>query len=77
MPHSFKAVADQLCLSAEELAALFGLRPQTIRQARLHPESRGYREPPAGWELKLVRVARAKSAELLELSVDLQEQGSD
>ena len=77
MAISFKEVADELCLSANDLADMFGLRPQSIRQARLDPESKGYREPPSGWELELARVARAKSAAFLRLSDDLERQASD
>ena len=77
MTISFKEVADRLCLSAEDLADMFGLRPQTIRQARLAPASKGYREPPLGWELELARLAKTKSAEFLKLSADLERQGSD
>ena len=77
MTISFKEVADRLCLSAEELAEMFGLRPQTIRQARLDPKSGGYREPPVGWELELAKIARTKSGEFLQLSADLERQASD
>lgn len=56
-----------LGLPASELAAEFGLQPQTIRQMRLEPSALNYRSPPEGWEDRLIRLARKRGNELEEL----------
>ncbi len=71
---NFRTATDILGLPAPELARAFGLQPQTIRQMRLAPEANSYRNPPAGWERVLLRLARERGKEL-ELLVRQLEQG--
>ncbi len=65
---TFKEATDALGLTAPELAEMFGVSAQTIRQARLDPEHVGHRSPPSGWEEKLAAVAKKKGGELAELA---------
>lgn len=72
MTHTFKQAADALCLSGDKLAELLGVTLQTVRQARLSPQAKGYRTPPAGWEGKLAKVAKRKARELERLAEELE-----
>jgi hypothetical protein len=69
---TFKDSADKLCLTTRELASLFGLTVQTMKQCRMKPGLRGYRAPPAGWEKKLAVIARKKGGELVKLAKALE-----
>lgn len=74
-PPTFKQAGDTLCLSGRELAALLGISVQRVKQARLDPQAAGYRAPPAGWEGKLLQVARTRGKELQALALALEAQG--
>ena len=63
---------DLLCLSSPELALIFEVKAQTIRQARLDLTKAGYRRPPKGWEKKLAKIARARGGELAKLAEELE-----
>lgn len=71
MARTFKEATELLCLTGPELAEIFGVSAQSIRQARLDPEKVGYRTPPAGWEAKLAELAGAKGGELAALAEEL------
>lgn len=62
----FKAATDRVagCISHAEIAEACGVSIQTIRQARMDPQSASYRNPPAGWSVVLSTLARRKAAEL-------------
>ena len=49
-----------------------GRVPQTIRRARLDPETRGYRPPPTGWEKAIANLARERAGELVKLAEELE-----
>ncbi len=74
MDMTFRRATDILGMSASQIAAEFGVQPQTIRQMRLQPSARNYRTPPAGWEKRLVRLARRRGKELDDLIDQLDRQ---
>lgn len=69
----FKTATDILGVPAADLAQVFGLEPQTIRQMRLSADARGYRSPPADWERLLARLARERGRELHGLAERLEQ----
>jgi hypothetical protein len=66
----FRTATDQLkgCITHEELAAELGISPQTVRVARLDPESANARPAPEGWESAIAKLARRRAAELTRLA---------
>jgi hypothetical protein len=58
-----------------DVARELDIRPQTLRQARLDPESGSYRRPPEGWQNAVARVARRHAAELVRLAEQLEREG--
>jgi hypothetical protein len=62
----FKTATDRVagCITHQEIAEVAGVSIQTIRQARMDPDSPSYRHPPAGWQWVLARLARERSREL-------------
>jgi hypothetical protein len=62
----FKTATDLVagCITHLEIAEAAGVSIQTIRQARMDPDSSSYRNPPAGWQGVLARLARERSREL-------------
>lgn len=73
---TFKEVMDVIGVPAADLGSIFGLKPQTIRQMRLDPESDGYRPPPPGWEKALAEIARQKGENMADLAAELERAGS-
>lgn len=77
----FKTATDRLGIAAPELARELSsalgtsVSAQWIRQARLDPKSRGYRDPPAGWHAVVARLARERGEELATLVKELEEAG--
>jgi hypothetical protein len=69
----FRAATDRVagCITHVELAKMLGVSPQTVRTARLHPESPNYRNPPPGWEAALAKLARKRGGELVKLAEQL------
>jgi hypothetical protein len=74
MDMTFRRATNILGMSASEVAAEFGVRPQTIRQMRLQPSATNYRTPPLGWEKRLVRLAQRRGKELNDLIEQLARQ---
>lgn len=62
----FKTATDRVagCISHAEIAEAAGVSIQTIRQARMDPDSPSYRNPPVGWQGVLARLARQRSRAL-------------
>jgi len=62
----FKTATDRVagCITHAEIAEACGVSIQSIRQARMDPSSPSYRNPPAGWEAVLARLARARARTL-------------
>jgi hypothetical protein len=73
----FQSATDRVagCVTHEELAEALGLSPQTIRVARLSPDSPNYRKPPEGWERALAKLARKRGGELVKLAEQLEQEG--
>jgi hypothetical protein len=69
---AFRDALDLVRLPAPEVAELFGVQPQTVRQMRLDPGHVNYRSPPAGWQSVLAKLARKRAAELVRLADKLE-----
>ncbi|HEY0022962.1 MAG TPA: hypothetical protein VGB24_08630 [Longimicrobium sp.] len=69
----FKAATDRVggCITHAEIAEAAGVSIQTIRQARMDPSSSSYRNPPAGWQAVLARLARERSRELADFAFEV------
>jgi hypothetical protein len=74
----FKTATDRVggCITHAEIAEAAGVSIQTIRQARMDPNSTSYRNPPTGWQAVLARLARARSKELQAFADFIEVQGS-
>jgi hypothetical protein len=59
---NFKEATDGLFAKVDHksLAKRLGVSVATIRQARLRPVARAYREPPANWRDGVIRMAEAQ-----------------
>jgi hypothetical protein len=59
---NFKEATDGLFdrVSHEELAEALGVSVASIRQARLSPSAKAYREPPKDWERAVIRLAEKR-----------------
>ena len=70
----YKEATDWLFerITAEDLAAELGVSQNTVARARLDPDTRGYRPPPAGWKQSAARLAGQRAADLLRLQQDLE-----
>lgn len=62
-------------VSHEDLARELGVSVQTVRQARMDPESPSYRQPPASWRRAVADLARRRGGELQELAEALEGDG--
>jgi hypothetical protein len=59
---NFKEATDGLFnrISHEELADALSISVASIRQARLDPKAKAYREPPKNWKGALIQLAEAR-----------------
>jgi len=75
----FKTATDRVggCITHAEIADAAGVSIQTVRQARMDPNSSSYRNPPAGWQTILARLARRRARELQSFAHSLESYGSD
>ena len=66
----FRKATDELLagISHQELADTLGVSVATVRQARLEEGAKAHRSAPSGWETKVARLARARSASLARLA---------
>ncbi len=60
------------CITLTDIGVELSPAPETIRRARLDPKNRGYRPAPVGWEKAIVKLARERAAELVELAEELE-----
>lgn len=69
----FKTATDRVagCISHAEIADAAGVSIQTVRQARMSPDSASYRNPPAGWQAVLAELAAKRSGELAAFAEEL------
>jgi hypothetical protein len=72
----FKTATDRVagCITHAEIAEACGVSIQSIRQARMDPSSPSYRNPPAGWEAVLVRLARERADGLAVFATQMETQ---
>ncbi|MCH7563467.1 MAG: hypothetical protein IH968_06560 [Gemmatimonadetes bacterium] len=70
----FKRATDRLmpAVTLSDLSAELGMSDATVRQARLDPDSRSYRNPPAGWQRAVAKLARKRGGELVKLAEELE-----
>jgi hypothetical protein len=59
---NFREVLDALCanLGHTEVADALGISVQAVRQARMKPDSSGFRAPPKDWENVAIRLAEER-----------------
>jgi hypothetical protein len=71
---NFKEATDALFerISHEDLADALGVSVASIRQARLNPQARAYREPPVGWEEATLSLVRKRLAHYQRLVVQIE-----
>ncbi len=75
----FCEATDNLCgkVDHSDVARTLGVSLQTIRQARLNPETRSHRPPPIGWREVVVRLAEERAGHYRRLIDELRTSGSD
>lgn len=58
----FRQATDELCakMDHEDLAKALGVSVQTVRQARLAPQTGAHRSPPGDWQDALIRLAEER-----------------
>lgn len=66
---NFKKATDALFATArhDELAKELGVSVALIRQARLNPKAKAYREAPAGWQRAVIKVTESRVMDYLNL----------
>ena len=62
---------DTACVTPKELAERMGVHEQRVKQARLDPESSGYRPPPQGWEEAVLKLATKRSGAIDRLRQEI------
>lgn len=70
----FRTATNRLLgkVTLADIAKVAGVEPNTVRRARLDEQSPNYRKPPANWREILIRLARERGGELLELADELE-----
>jgi DNA-binding transcriptional regulator YiaG len=63
---------DLLGLKAAEVAEIFDTPVQSVRQWRLDDTNSNYRPPPAGWQRKLLPIARRHGKKVAQLISELE-----
>lgn len=68
---------DQLTarVTLEDVAKEGGVSYELARQARLDPDHVNYRNPPAGWQAAVAKLARKRAAKLIRLAEQLEHEG--
>lgn len=75
----FKTATDRLSaakITADDIAAAFGVVRNTISRARLDPSSPAYRSPPENWQPVLARLARERIRELENFATEMERAGT-
>ncbi len=59
---NFREAVDAVCatLSHEDVAEALGASIQTVRQARMKPDSSAFRAPPKDWRHGIIRLAERR-----------------
>lgn len=70
----FKAATDRVagCITHLDIAEAAGVSIQTIRQARMDPDSPSYRNPPASWRNVLANLARERAKQLEQFALEIE-----
>lgn len=70
----FKETTEELMagVTRVEIAQALGVSLATVAQARLEPSAKAYRNPPAGWEPKLAKLAKRGAERLTRIVERLQ-----
>jgi len=74
----FRKATDMLCtpITHQHVAKALGVSVQSIRQARLKDEAKGYRQPPDNWERALADLAEKRATEYSHLIETLRSNGA-
>lgn len=72
----FREATDQVagCITHMQIAEAMSVSIQSIRQARMAVDATSFRNPPPGWEMALVDLARARARQLLAYADTLEKQ---
>jgi hypothetical protein len=70
---NFKTATDGLFdrVDHAELADTLGVSVATIRQARLSPDAKAFRQPPEQWKTAVIRLAEQRAAHYKRLADNL------
>jgi hypothetical protein len=65
----FRQATESLCVGVShgELAKALGVSIATVRQARLRPNAKAHRSPPANWKAAVIRLAEKRTSEFRRL----------
>ena len=66
----FKKATEELMagMTRGEIADALGCSEATVRQARLDDTANAHRNPPAGWEVKVAKLAKQRAERLQRLA---------
>jgi hypothetical protein len=66
---NFKKATDELfsAVSHAELAEVLGVSVASIRQARLSPQAKAFREPPKDWCEAVIKLAEKRASQYRKL----------
>jgi hypothetical protein len=58
----FREATDGLCdrIDHDDVAKALGVSVQTVRQARMKPDTHAHRSPPSDWQDALIRLAEER-----------------
>ena len=72
---NFKEATDNLFDGVDQpaLANEIGVSVASIRQARLNPQAKAYRNPPQNWERSLIRIAEREIMRYRKLIEELRD----
>lgn len=71
---NFKEATDELFsrISHDDLSEALGVSVASIRQARLDPRAKAYREPPSDWENAVFELAQDRAKHYSQLILRMQ-----
>lgn len=69
---NFGDAVRRLGIPAADVASVFGVQPQSLRQMALAPGKTSARRPPDGWQHILAQLARERAHDLEQLAETLE-----
>jgi hypothetical protein len=74
---NFKQATDHLFdrIDHAQLAAALCISVASVRQARLNPNAKAYRKPPANWQDAVIKLAEKRASRYRQLVRQLQNRG--